>query len=411
VNVPRRGTAYWWAVAFPFGVSFWLASGVAGAGGLADAGVPTSGNSTDPTALTLPGDSMEPEATASPGPGSMPPPRDCQTSEDVVVGFQRGMAIGEREASTRVRRVLARAFPLPCYKLSFKELNRSDVASAVVDERVSLGLIAVPPPQGAAEGSDDSPVIEDRETRGVSSLPLMPASYSVVVDTSAPEHDGGGPVPSWVWGAASALVGAFLLTLVAWALNARVPSPLLWGEQGIQRLDARLKDPQRVWGWIFSSKSGGVLGLVWALLGVGVYLIWPRAVPSTLEPHKAVDLEGAVRAAYPGRTLQEYRAGVWVPCAQPHRCLNDFVSKKSTAVAGDRDLLCYFAKATGVGDLQFDADGAAVPMLQVFLLPSSSTHGPVARSLKASLLDAMRVERGPASPWSSCSPEESGAAP
>lgn len=354
-------------------------------------------------APTLAAPGASPAVAADPSaPSGSPCPAGTQA---VTVGYEPGIPFSGGEVETRVLRVLKRAFPSPCYELSFDSYAREDLADSVVKGQLDIGVLGVASATSYAErGVASLPAVH---APGVDVLMLHPASYSVVSakpeaapTSGAPVSDMGLLVPI------GALAGLSALVVCAYLLNFRLPRPRRRVSAPSTRIDPRLVRLSGSLHWLYASTSGRVLGLIWALLGTILVLeaassedVVQAALRSEWRP-----LRGAHLASYPGRDIYELRDGDWRKCARPFKCLQNYRQGDTLALAGDRDVLCRHAAETGAATLEFLPD-IAVPLMYALLLRPKAEAAPGA-PLERLLLGALQTELYVGSPFRACDPPE-----
>src|SRR5690606_38195505 len=106
-------------------------------------------------------------------------------------------------------------------------------------------------------------------------------------------------------------------------------------------------------------------------------------------------------AAYPGRDVYEFRNQRWKKCPRPFQCLRDYDSKENQALAGDRDMLCHYARETRAAQLEFRPD-IGIPMVYALLLPGAEDSAGGVPRARQSVLAALREETYLGSPWRAC---------
>lgn len=331
-----------------------------------------------------------------------PPASTCERPpRDVVVGYEPGTPLTERGDATRAMRVLESAFPAPCHRLVLRSYHRDDLAPSLSGGRIDLGVVGIPAAAShAAPGVTSLPA---RQTEGVDTLMLHPASYSVV-STKATGSASSVTLASspWLLIVGGALAGVALLTACLYLLNFRLPRFNRLFVQATTRLNPGLTGLRRTLEWLYGNARGRLLTLLWAALGAAVSLqmLSARALMDEAAPAERDYQRGAELAAYPGRQIYELRDGRWKKCLRPFECLRNYEQGHTLALAGDRDVLCHFAEEHAA-ELSFRSD-VAVPMLYAFLLPAGPSEAAAAPSAKEAVLQALRAAPYAGSPWRPC---------
>lgn len=320
----------------------------------------------------------------------------------VVVGYEPGIPPIEVGNGTRVVRVLERAFPRPCYEIVANSYQREDVGPSVVKGQVDVGVVGI----AAAESYADQGVssLLARETEGVDTLLLHPATYSVVATKPLSPSLGQQSSSPWLILPAGAAVGVLALLICVFLLNFRLPRPDRYFERATTRVDPRLTGFRRTLEWVYGSTGGRVFALLWAGLGAMIALqqLSTRTLTDQTEPEPAEYQRGAELAAYPGRDVYEFRNQRWKKCPRPFQCLRNYDAGKNQALAGDRDVLCHYAHETHAAELDFRSD-VGIPMVYALLLPSQK-GGAAEGAARANqrLFAALRDETYTGSPWRAC---------
>lgn len=332
---------------------------------------------------------------------------DCKGGPTrVVVGYEPGIPPIEAGNGTRVVRVLERAFPEPCFELVAQSYQREDLGPSVVKGLVDVGVIGIPAAASDAEPGKSS--LRAKETEGVDTLLLQPASYSVVstkpAEALALEAHAGG---SWLLIPAGALTGVAALLVIVFLLNFRLPRLDRLFERATRRVDPQLNGFRRPLEWVYGTLGGRLFALAWGALGatVAIQELSVRALTDEAAPEEADYRRGAELAAYPGRDVYEFRNQRWKKCPRPFQCLRDYAADDNQALAGDRDVLCHYARETRAAELDFRPD-IGVPMVYALLLPGTRSDGAPgatgAASAQQSVLAALRRETYAGSPWRAC---------
>jgi hypothetical protein len=333
-------------------------------------------------------------------------PPDCNDAPTrIVVGYEPGIPPIEAGNGTRVVRVLERAFPTPCYELVAKSYQREDIGPSVVKGLVDVGVVGIAAAESYAEQGVTS--LRAQETEGVDTLLLHPATYSVVSTKALAPSLGVQSSSPWLLVPAGAAIGVLALLICVFLLNFRLPRLDRYFERATTRVDPTLTGFRRTLEWIYGSTSGRVFALVWAGLGAMVALqeLSRSTLTDEAEPETADYRRGAELAAYPGRDVYEFRNQRWKKCPRPFQCLRNYDAGKNQALAGDRDVLCHYARETHAAELDFRPD-VGIPMVYALLLPNRKPDGSDARerqsSPKQSLFAALREETYAGSPWRAC---------
>lgn len=328
---------------------------------------------------------------------------DCtQAPTRVVVGYEPGIPPVEVGNGTRVVRVLERAFPKPCYELVAKSYQREDIGPSVVKGRLDVGVVGIAAAESYAEQGVSS--LRARETEGVDTLLLHPATYSVVATKPLAPSLGAHSSSPWLLVPAGAGAGVLVLLICVFLLNFRLPRLDRYFERATTRVDPLLTGFRRTLEWIYGSTSGRVFALVWAGLGatIAVQELSTRALTDDAAPDSAEYHRGAELAAYPGRDVYEFRNQRWKKCPRPFQCLRNYDAGKNQALAGDRDVLCHYAHETHAAELDFRPD-VGIPMVYALLLPSEKGGAAeAAPSAKQRLFAALREETYGGTPWRAC---------
>jgi hypothetical protein len=301
-------------------------------------------------------------------------------------------------------RVLARAFPAPCFSLVLQSYRREDLAPSLVDGRLDVGIIGMASAVSYAEQGVTS--LPARQTEGVDTLMLHPASYSVVsTKPSATPSLIPRPSSSWLLVPSGAFIGVVALCVCIYLLNFKLPRLDRLSERARTQLDPRLTGLTHVTHWLYRSLSGRLLALLWAGLGalLTIQALSTRALTDAAAPGENQYQRGAELAAYPGRDVYEYRNDRWKKCPRAFQCLVNYEQGDSQALAGDRDVLCQSAEETQATALSFRPE-IAVPMLYALLLPKAARPlgGAGSASAKQAILQALAREPYTGSPWRPC---------
>ncbi|HTV17771.1 MAG TPA: hypothetical protein VMG12_03845, partial [Polyangiaceae bacterium] len=225
----------------------------------------------------------------------------------------------------------------------------------------------------------------------------------------------------WLLVPAGAVVGVLALLVCVFLLNFRFPRLDRFFERATTRVDPLLTGFRRTLEWIYGTTSGRVFALVWAGLGatIAIQELSTSALTDETEPETADYRRGAELAAYPGRDVYEFRNQRWKKCPRPFQCLRNYDAGRNQALAGDRDVLCHYARETHAAELDFRPE-IGIPMVYALLL--SSARGRAARAAevaadttdgspsapaeplgpKQRLFSALREETYSGSPWRAC---------
>jgi len=345
----------------------------------------------------------------------------------VVVGYEPGIPRIElrnemspaKVDDTRVARVLQRAFPKPCYEIEIKSLLREDLGQSVARGVVDVGVAGIVSAEVYARKELNS--MAQLELRDIETVLLAPASFSVVSSGAREASLQGEPMQvssGWLRVPVGAAGGLLALLVCVFLLNYRLPRLDRYFDRATRRLDPMLTGFLRTLEWVYGTASGRVFALLWIVLGI---LAYPPPLASELkarkeqiehaltpgrgdappkdEPGLEELREGAEKAAYPGRDMYEFHSGRWMKCPRPFQCLTHYKENKSKALAGDRDLLCQYARDTQVTQLEFRPE-IAVPLVYALLVRSA--HGSEVASPTQRVLEALSDEKYLGSPWRAC---------
>jgi hypothetical protein len=358
-------------------------------------------------AITLPPALRELADWVPGSPTSLPAPASCEgPPENVRVGYEPGTPPARGGNDTRAMRVLSRAFPPPCFSLVLQSYRREDLAPSLVAGRIDVGIIGVASAASYAEQGVTS--LPARQTQGVDTLMLHPASYSVVsTQPTATPSVIPRPSSSWLLVPGGALVGVAALCCCVYLLNFKLPRLDRLSERARTQLDPRLTGLAHVTHWLYRSLSGRLLALLWAGLGalLALQTLSARALTDAAAPGESQYQRGAELAAYPGRDVYEFRNDHWKKCPRAFQCLVNYEQGNSQALAGDRDVLCRAAEETQATALSFRPE-IAVPMMYALLLPNATKPlgGAGSPSAKEAILQALAREPYTGSPWRPCDP-------
>lgn len=334
----------------------------------------------------------------------------------VTIGYQGGAPFGMQDPKTRASRLIDQAFPAERYERRFRQFHRSELRSAIQAGLADVGVVMVRAALTTEGELPDDALLPTNGAREVQTLLVHPSGYSVV---TSPRQLGWSEElsrASMILIPLGAVAGVLALALCALLLNLRWPA-LSYARNGgrrgelvigsFNRLDPQLVALSRTAHWLLQTKRGLLMAALWAALGACLtLLVIHGAAPIHEMPPSSPThlLEGAMRAAYPGAELQELR-GEWSRCARPIDCLTNYRDEKVTAIAGDRDVVCHYARLSQMA-VEFEP-GIAVPLQYALLLPDPSSAGSTTAQsrramLRAALVDALQHVPPPTSPWASC---------
>jgi hypothetical protein len=345
------------------------------------------------------------EAAGLPPPTSAPSASEqCSGNlQHVIIGYEPGIPLQGGAVETRAMRVLERAFPDGCYERTLTSMRREDLAPSIVKGKIDVGIVALP---AASRFTDkDVNMLPAADDAGVDVVMLQPASYAVVAAKRETMEEMTSDHPSvWMFVPLGLLAGVVTLVFVTYLLNFRVArGPDVTPAH--TRIDPRLARLGSAVHWMYSATSGRLLSVIWSVLGVTLIsklVMTHDVVEATARRVDLNSLEGAAQAAYPGRDIYELRNEHWTKCSQPYKCLQNYQSNVTLALAGDRDVLCRYQGESRSTKLEF-VDEVAIPILYAFLLPPAATSAPdEPTSVGDRVVDALRNEPNLGSPFGAC---------
>lgn len=333
----------------------------------------------------------------------------------VTIGYQSGIGFEALGATPTVATLMEVTFPATSYERRLVRFHRNELPIAVQRGLVDIGIIAVRP-MATTQGDLPDEALLPTSARDVQTLPVTPAGFSVVTRPRqlGRQEEWAGASPYLV--PLGGLLGVLALAVCAYLLNFRLPSITYDRADGragdivvgsMNRVDPQLVALSRTTHWLLQTGRGRMMAALWAALGMGLSLLSIHgAAPVRHQRLTSASslLEGPMRAAFPGAEVQELRDH-WSRCLRPNDCLSAYKDEKVLALAGDREILCRYARLSQV-TLEFEP-GIAVPLQYAFLLPTPPNGTPTQAtsrqaSIRSALAHALRLNPPTKSPWAPC---------
>lgn len=316
--------------------------------------------------------------------------KPCEAPKVLTVVYQSGIIIDD-EVNTRARAVLKAACRAPDCVLELHDAMRSDVIDSVRSGASQVGLVGLPP-------AEADRVAASHHLGRLDAVLISPPGYSVVAKLAEPSQQNRWSLNQSVFSALLYLA-VFLGLLVAcvMAMNWRLPTTR---GGATTKIDPHLRSVSNALYWIFCRWSGRFVAMIWAVVGIGFFLLLR---PATAESQAtlasgAAPSQGIINGAYPGRHISQLRDEEWLICDDVRECFRNLRDGRTEALAGDRDLLCHFQQQSGDHALEFQADEPFLPVLQAFVFPDTKQGKVNARLLH----QAMNTSAQTSNPWRGC---------
>jgi hypothetical protein len=370
---------------------------------------PSSANATSDVAAPP---SAAAPATSAFATSSSAPTCNPSRGSQIQIGYEPSLAYLAQERggpTTQLQTLLQQTFPPTEYQLVYKSYFRDDLPTSVANGQLDFAILELGPQSALSSGGRLGTTTQPAGVKVVT----VPVSYTVMAGQS--QADGGilEHVPSWALLSVSlvltVLASAFLLSIVAYLLNLRPPSPDRWSRSVVTLVDPALSRWTRAWNWMFTTTTGAMITGIWCLAGVCLLFLLTSARAYAANPNAKADAIAKIDASWsPKRDIYEFRSGTWVKCRRTEACLRDYANEELSALLlGDRDTLCWYADQMKLDPpLEFLPD-VVVPRIYAIILPepTSGARGPssfVATKLEAALARWPLADR----PTVSCAVQE-----
>lgn len=295
----------------------------------------------------------------------------------IQIGYEPNLSYLANERggpTTRFQALLQETFPSPEYQLVYKSYFREDLPGSVANGQLDFAVLELDPQSS----------ISSRGLIGIPGQPTgvkvvtVPAGYSVVAGMNRPESAVLGQSAPWVGLSLSLMcavvVSVFFLSVVAYVLNLRPPSPERWSRSVVTLVDPTLSRWTRAYNWMFTTTAGALVTGIWCLAGVCLFFLFSSGRAYASPPGPESDVLAKIDSNLsPKREIYEFRSNTWVKCRRTETCLRDYANEELRALLlGDRDTLCWHARQMSLEPpLEFLPD-VIIPHLHAIVLPDSS---------------------------------------
>ena len=314
----------------------------------------------------------------------------CQAPKVLTVVYQSGIIIDD-EVNTRASAVLKAACRAPTCVLELHDATREDVIDSVRSGASQVGLVGLPPAE--------ADLVEASHHLGkLDALLISPPGYSVVAKLAqTSEHNRWSLNQSAL--AAILYLAVFLGLLVACVMAMNWQLPATRGG-ATTKIDPHLRSVSNAVYWIFCRWSGRVVAIVWAVVGIGFFLLLHPSAAESKTPlaSSAAPSRGVITGAYPGRHVSQLRDEEWLICDDVRECFRNLRDGRAEALAGDRDLLCHFQQQSGGHALELKAEEAFLPVMQAFVFPNTKQGKANAELLRQAMDTSAKMNN----PWRAC---------
>ncbi|MGC4067281.1 MAG: hypothetical protein QM784_22090 [Polyangiaceae bacterium] len=273
---------------------------------------------------------------------------DAAPGTQVQIGYEPSLAFLAQERNTpanRLHQLLKETFPDSNYQLVYKSYFRDDLPSSVASGKLDMAVLELGPRSSPQDGGQLSLPSQPAGIKVVT----IPAGYTVMAGQSQPDDGLAEHVPPWLLLSFALLLtliaSAFLLSVVAYVLNLRPPTPDRWSRAVVTLVDPTLSRWTRAWNWMFTTTTGAMITGIWCLAGVCLlFLLTSSRAYAALSNTKSDAIEKIDSNLEPKREIYEFRSNAWVKCRRTETCLRDYANDELRALLlGDRETLCWYA--------------------------------------------------------------------